>query len=300
MRFSVVLLLGLAAACMSSREGYYAAAWSPDGKLLAIGTGHSLRLEDAATRELIREYETGGTVHDIAFSSDGGRILICGKGNTLTVVPVKVAGNLVSHPDVNPVVAFSAAWSRDERTIVSPSPQHDLLVWRSPFRTSERTLTGGGYAWSYEITPDGRYALSVTPDGQVFRWEVDTGKRDPLVNAHDSYVFATAMSSNGRYFVTGGSARDKTVAIWNPQQFTIERRIDYGTVVRALAISPDSKILAVGGNRKTIQVYDLATGRELGTIKRLPDWPSGIAFSPDGKRLFVTCPRKVAKIYARP
>ena len=71
-------------------------------------------------------------------------------------------------------------------------------------------------------------------------------------------------------------------------------------MVCALAISPDSRILAVGGNRKTIQLYDLATGRELGTIRKLPDWPSGIAFSPDGKRLFVTCPHKFAKIYPRP
>ena len=54
---------------------------------------------------------------------------------------------------------------------------------------------------------------SATPDGQVIRWDTTTGARDPLVNAHDSYVFAVAMSRDGRTFVTGGSARDKTIAI---------------------------------------------------------------------------------------
>ena len=108
------------------------------------------------------------------------------------------------------------------------------------------------------------------------------------------------MSADGRYFVTGGSARDRTVAIWNPQRFAIERRIEYGTVVRALAISPDGRTLAVGGNRKTLQLYDLASGRECGSIRKLPDWPSGIAFDPGGRRLLVTCANRIAVVYDVP
>jgi len=298
MRFLIVLFLSFSA-CTSCHEGYYAAAWSPDGTLLAIGTGHSLRLENASTRALIREIETGGTVHDIAFTRDGKQVLFCGKGNTFTLADVKTARKPICHPRVNPVVAFSAAMSSDGRTIVSRSNQDELLVWRYPFTDAERRLTGGGHLWNYVVTPDGKYAIGTSTDGHVFRWDVDTGKRDPLVKAHESYIFAIAMSRDGRHFVTGGSARDKTVAIWNPRTFKIERRIDYGTVVRALAITPDGKILAVGGNRKSIQLYDLATGKPTGTINKLPEWPSALAFSPDGERLFVTFPRKLAKIYPR-
>jgi len=281
----VVLLIALAG-CMSSREGYYAAAWSPDGKLLAIGTGHSLRLEAAGTRALVREIETGGTVHAVSFTEDSRQVLFSGKGNTFTLTAVEGDGTRIRHPQINPVVGFSAAMSRDARTIISVSNQDDFLVWRHPFTTPERHLTDGGYPWSYAITPDARYAFGTTPEGELFRWEVATGKQVGRVQAHDSYIFAVAMSVDGRTFVTGGSARDKTVAIWNPRTFKIQHRIDYGTVVRALAITPDGKTLAVGGNRKTIQLYEVATGTPSGAIPALPDWPSDMAFSPDGRRLF--------------
>ncbi|MHC4450629.1 MAG: WD40 repeat domain-containing protein [Planctomycetota bacterium] len=291
------LLLLLVAACASSRDGYYAAAWSPDGKLIAIGTGHSLRIEDAENRALVREIETGGTVHAVCFTADGDQVLFCGRGNTFSLAPMD--GEPLRHPEINPVVGLSAAMSADARTILSVSAENDFLVWRHPFDKPERRLTGGGYPWTYALTPDGRYAIGTTPDGQVLRWDVDTGRRDPLVNAHNAYIFAVAMSRDGRHFVSGGSARDKTVAVWDPRTFRIEYRIDYGTVVRALAISPDGRTLAVGGNRRSISLYDLATGTSQGQIDELEDWPSGIAFSPDGSRLLVTFPRAVAKIYGR-
>ena len=51
----IALLLFALVACRSNCDGYHAAAWSPDGRLLAIGTGQSLRLEDSETRALVHE-----------------------------------------------------------------------------------------------------------------------------------------------------------------------------------------------------------------------------------------------------
>ena len=78
------------------------------------------------------------------------------------------------------------------------------------------------------------------------------------------------------------------------------RPMIFGTDVRTLAFSPDGKTLAVGGNRKIVTLYDVKTGRVGGTIGDLPDWPSALAFSPDGDRLLITFARGHAKIYPRP
>ena len=55
--------------------------------------------------------------------------------------------------------------------------------------------------------------------------------------------------------------------------------------VNAIAISPDGKIIASGGDDKTIKLWDLTTGKILRTLKGHRDSIRAIAFSPDGQLL---------------
>ena len=295
----IALLLLALVACRSSCDGYYAAAWSPDGRLLAIGTGHSVRLEDAATRALVRDIPTRWTVHDVAFTADGRHLVYCGKGNTFSIAPVGHEAAFISHPEVNPVVSFSAAVSRDGGTILSAGTDDRVLVWKRPFDEPARSLTGAGKLWQYAITPDGARAVATATSGHVTMWDVASGKLLGRQLAHDGYIFALAMSPTGKHFATGGSADDHIGRIWSARALKQQRHMDFGTVVRTLAFSPDGRTLAVGGNRKTLTLYDVATGRKRGTIDDLPDWPSALAFSPNGERLLVTFARGHAKIYPR-
>ncbi len=299
MRIALLLLFAVAA-CRSDCDGYYAAAWSPDGRLLAIGTGQSLRLEDAATRDLVHEYATRFTVHDVAFTADGRNLLYTGKGNTFSLVPVGAGAPALAHPEVNPVVSFSAAVSRDGKTILSAAPNDEVLVWGDPFQKSVRALKGAGKLWQFAITPDGARAVATSTSGHVTMWDVATGKLLGRSKGHDGYIFALAMSPTGNHFATGGSADDTIVRVWNIDKLGEARHMIFGTVVRTLAFSPDGKTLAVGGNRKVVTLYDVKTGRVGGTIGDLPDWPSALAFSPDGDRLLITFARGHAKIYPRP
>jgi len=57
--------------------------------------------------------------------------------------------------------------------------------------------------------------------------------------------------------------------------------------VMCVAVSPDGKTLASGGDDLTIRFWDLASGKERNTIKvdDEADWIGSLAFSPDGKML---------------
>src|SRR5437867_1942194 len=55
--------------------------------------------------------------------------------------------------------------------------------------------------------------------------------------------------------------------------------------VRALAYSPDGRVLASGSDDRTIRVWNLERGREIATLTGHNYWVRAVAFSPDDQRL---------------
>lgn len=55
--------------------------------------------------------------------------------------------------------------------------------------------------------------------------------------------------------------------------------------VRFAAYSPDGKLLASGGDDKTIRIWDTDSKKELKCLRQHKDWIYVICFSPDGREL---------------
>ncbi|MBL8208964.1 MAG: PD40 domain-containing protein, partial [Blastocatellia bacterium] len=55
--------------------------------------------------------------------------------------------------------------------------------------------------------------------------------------------------------------------------------------VRAVAFSPDARLLASGGTDRMVKLWDMASGRELRVLAGHEDSVAAVAFSPDGRLL---------------
>jgi WD40 repeat protein len=62
-------------------------------------------------------------------------------------------------------------------------------------------------------------------------------------------------------------------------------RFQHANALRAVAISPDGKVIASGSGKGTIRLWDADTGRELRLLTGHNSTIAGLAFSPDGKTL---------------
>src|SRR5262249_31775332 len=78
---------------------------------------------------------------------------------------------------------------------------------------------------------------------------------------------------------------DQKILLWKlPDSKTIQT-LTAGTVVRALAMSPDGKVLASSGDEPVIQLWDAASGKPGLKLAGHTDWVLTLAFSADGKQL---------------
>ncbi|UNU23581.1 serine/threonine-protein kinase [Microcoleus vaginatus] len=98
-------------------------------------------------------------------------------------------------------------------------------------------------------------------------------------------VNAIALSPDGQTLV---SASFGTIRIWNVRTGRLVRTLNSvhsKKSVKTLAVSPDSSILASGGDDNSVILWDLKTGRRTRTIAAHTAPVNAIAFSRDGQTL---------------
>ncbi|MGE3779321.1 MAG: WD40 repeat domain-containing protein, partial [Pirellulaceae bacterium] len=151
------------------------------------------------------------------------------------------------------------------------------------------------------LSPDGTRLVTGDKEGHISTWE-PRGGHERMWARHDQFAVAVAFSGDGKSLVSG--SYDGTARVWDlatgKEVACIDHRggactnasevaggDDSGQVI-AVAISPDSQLLATGsrgqnGRSYTARVRPLAGGSE--TVLPHTDNVNAVAFSPDGKRL---------------
>ncbi|MEU7647252.1 nSTAND1 domain-containing NTPase [Streptomyces huasconensis] len=160
---------------------------------------------------------------------------------------------------------------------------------RGPWST--RATWGSSVRSPLAVRPDGRLLAapgqsSVLPSGRTAPNGLPAEETTALAFSPDGKHLA-AGADNGRVVLWDGAVKQTFGALTGTYDAAHARPgpVD-AEAVTALAYSPDGTTLAVGGEHGTLQLWDAASRRPLGTPLPTPgDGVLALAFSPDGRTL---------------
>jgi len=287
--------------------------YSPDGRTLALGGGHSVLLVDARTHERLAETAVDGVAGRLAFTSDGSQLVVLfapgeatGLGGADAQISIRNAATLKpispsieAEGSVGAYVGFdyaspSFALTADERSLVTASEDGELAWWDLASREKTRVLP----------IATGLHALALSPDGRIAAVGIERGIQ--LVDVRTGKVRRATGSSAGRpswvLFSPDGetvvsTTLDGTVTLWDVESATPRQTLrGHSNSVQQPVFSPDGKTLYTVSHDGTAIAWDMTGARGLGrlftfthdpTISEIGADGHPGTFSPDGRLIAV-------------
>jgi WD40 repeat protein/tRNA A-37 threonylcarbamoyl transferase component Bud32 len=241
-------------------------AFAPDGKTLAFGSDEkTIVVCDAVTGKARQVLEGhAGLLHALAFTPDGQTLASVGEGKKLELWDVAAGKLSATVDDVRPDWDASPWFAPDGKSLVINGAQ----TWRVLDLSG---LAGGGVRERTRLEDDGQRAKVVvfSPDGKRAAIPV------VVTRAADAGLPAAAQRR-------GPPVEVKLVELATGKTLDLRGHSD---LVVALAFTPDGTTLATGGSDGLVKIWDVATGRERGTLPGHGVPVLAVAFSPDGQTL---------------
>ena len=282
---------------MTQGDGANALAFSPDGKLLAVGLGDPLDVEsgktvllwDVATktrRGLFKGH--AGRVGALEFTPSGEAVVSAAEENAVRVWDVQSASFLTFFGGHDDLVG-SLAFSPDGKLLASGDDGGTIRVW---------TLDSSAPPVTLKECDCPVVGLTFDPAGRLVWADIDGGLRlwEPVAGAVPKKLSAPELHWKAVQFAPDGNTLAATtcqgdIYLWAWPNFAPQWHTNQGNCLEFVAWSPDSRYFAVGGGHPekpsptSVSVWRVGDPKPLRVLEGHDSWPTGAAFSPDGKHL---------------
>ncbi|MGK7920496.1 MAG: S-layer homology domain-containing protein [Trichodesmium sp.] len=252
-----------------------------DGEILASSRGKDILIWNLQTGELLNTLsEHTANVRSVAISPDG-KTLASGSGDgkvKLWDIPTGEMLTSFIHSGVVTAVGFTA----DGRAVVGCSADRNIKLWDIYTGQLLHTMNG---TQPIAFGADGLRMVTSGGPRYIRLWNVDRGQlltNLPIPNINNNPgIQAIALSQDGQT-IAHAMRGENQILVWDVETWKVRYTLDkHSQAIKAIAISPDNKIIASSSEDGKINLWDISTGKLLRSIKG----SGGIVFSPDSQQI---------------
>jgi WD40 repeat protein/serine/threonine protein kinase len=255
-------------------------AFSPDGKLLAVGSWRGdapgnrepeLKVWDAESgKELFTRDARSGHITSLIFSPDSIRLATASNQGRVVVWNVRTGLEILAINEI----AYGVAISSDGKRLATAGGE--LKLWNAATGQQLRRFDDSA-GMGVSFSPDGHRIAVGSSRGTIKVWDADTGA---ILHGFKGTGTCVAFSPDGKRLAT--NAPDKSVKVWNAKKDQ-ERAIYQVEDGNSVAFSRDWRYMGSACLDNSVKVKDLRTGEDIVVLRGHTVPVHRIRFSNDGK-----------------
>ncbi|MBI3821235.1 MAG: WD40 repeat domain-containing protein [Planctomycetes bacterium] len=220
-----------------------------------------------------------GHVVSLAWSAPLGLIAAASADGPITLFDAKtgqIRFNLLGHG----FGASCVAWSVDGQHLASAGQDGKVRLW-NPANGQQLKEMPGGAAWVERVAWCPTANILASAAGKKLRlWNLD-GAMIRAYPDHPSTIADIQWKPNDAILASAAYGK---LFFWSPEQQNAVREFGWNGSMLAVAWSPNSKHIAVGGQDSTVHFWVLATGDDL-QMAGYPTKVRELAWDPTGRYL---------------
>lgn len=254
----------------------YDNAVSPNGKLIVSAS--RIKQPDTSCQSIPPQRE--GTDEDT-------------KARVWEAATGKMVVELTGHS--RPVIA--AAFSNDNRLIVTAGADRTARVWEVSTGTSVATMEG--HDWivvNAAFSPNDKYVVTVSVDGTGRIWEATSGKFVVQLYGHRGPVLNASFSPDGNSVITASD--DGTARVWGFSGDQLMEIRGHTGAVNSAVFSPDGQWIVTASDDNRVLVWDAATGERVMVMRGHTDAVYSAAFNPESRIVITGSADGTAQVFS--